>query len=376
MHNKKALVITGHVKNSLRLGGFHFFVKYLTGAGYDVDWVTNPVSITWLLRHDDKCNPRNFFDLWRGISWQENNTTIRHFAVPVWIPACVARMLGMKLATHFYPRWEKLRKRLRDSYDAIVLEGVACQWAQDLRRDYPAARIIYRPSDALKLFSAIPNPDEFEVNMIKAADIVGCVDENHVNYYRGLVEGLPGEQAKVKLFRNPITTQADIATAETFKPVEHKPSVVYVGVSFVDFELIDYAAARNKEATFYIIGPSEKSHDNVVYTGMLTEEEYSKYLLTASVGITPAKLQAVYGYTRKIIKYMKYLLPIVATWTDNYLNIPGLFCVDTQEEFAQKISDCLKYSPQDRENLRAGYLRCMRVFSEEESHKTFLEYLR
>ena len=113
MNNKNALVITSHVKNSILLGGFHYFVKYLTGAGYDVDWVTNPVSITWLFRHEDKANPSNFLDLWRGISWQENDTTIRHFAVPVWIPAKVAKMLGMKLGVYFWPRWEKLRKRLR-----------------------------------------------------------------------------------------------------------------------------------------------------------------------------------------------------------------------------------------------------------------------
>ena len=375
MSNRKALVITYHVKNCVRLGGIHFFIRYLTQAGYDIDWVTGTVSVSWLLKRGDRSNARNFIDLVRGISWEENNTLIRHFAVPVWIPARIARLLGMELGKYHYPRWEKLRKRLRDSYDLILAEGVACQYAEQLRTDYPRARIIYRPSDALKTFTSFPDPERLELDMIKASDLVCCVDENHMNYYKSLAAGEVRQQEKIKLLRNPLTTQADIEFAENFTPSQNEPSVVYVGVSYVDHQLASYAASHNKDAAFYMIGPAGKSHDNVVYTGMLSEEEYEKYLFRASVGITPVNLPIAYGYTRKIIKYMKYLLPIAATCSDNYLNAPGFFCADTKEEFSQKISEFLKYSPEDREKLREGYLRVMKVFSQEEARRKFLEYI-
>ena len=81
------------------------------------------------------------------------------------------------------------------------------------------------------------------------------------------------------------------------------------------------------------------------------------------------------GYTRKIINYMKYLMPVVATCSVNYLDICGFFCVDSKEDFADKISECLKYSVEDREKLRPDYLKVMKVFSENESRKYFLSFI-
>lgn len=379
MSDRKALVITYHVKNCIRIGGFHYFIKYLSDSGYDVDWVTSPVSITWLFRRGDKENARNFMDLFRGIEWQENNnTTVRHFAVPLWIPAKAAIKLGMRLGRNYYPAWKKLRKKLRNFYDVILVEGVGCQYAENIRGDYPDSRIIYRPSDILKSFSGIPDPEAHEVRMMKASDLTLCVDENELNYYRNLY---PEGSEKIKLLRNPITSEEDIKFTEKFMPCKNdKLSVVYVGISGIDPNLIDYAAQQNKNAEFYIVGPSGKSHDNVIYTGVLKSEEYRKYLLGATLGINPLYLPKFQdnirvGYTRKIINYMKYLLPVVASNSSNYLDVPGFFCADSREEFAQKISEVLKYTPEGREKLREGYLRVMKVFSEEEAHKKFLEYI-
>ena len=62
---KKALVLTYHVKNCTRLGGFHYFINFLTRAGYYVDWVTLTVSSSWIIKNNDRENPKNFFEILR-----------------------------------------------------------------------------------------------------------------------------------------------------------------------------------------------------------------------------------------------------------------------------------------------------------------------
>ena len=146
---------------------------------------------------------------------------------------------------------------------------------------------------------------------------------------------------------------------------------------------MEYAASKNKNAKFIMIGPSDgESHDNVLYTGTLTADQYLPYLEKACIGINPLSADMIHcekgmlvGYTRKIVNYMKYLMPIVATCSSNYLNIDGFFCVNTKEEFSEKITECLKYTPEDREKLREGYLKAMSVFSEEESKRHFYEII-
>lgn len=381
MSDKKALVLTYHVKNCSRVGGFHRFIDFLCQDSYDVDWVTLTVSVSWLFKKNDRENAKNFFDLWRGIDFERFGSHVRHFGPPIWVPAKIARMFKLELGKYYWPKWGKIRKKLLDHYDVILVEGIACQYAEDLKRDFPNSRLLYRPSDILRMFSDVPDPDGLEKKMIGVADATLCVDETGLNYYKRIA----GQNARIDILRNPITTEKDIQTAREFKPViENKKTVVYVGVSYFDVSLVEYAASLNKEALFIMIGPlNGKTHDNIVYTGALSESEYSEQLKKASVGISPLNPEMIHkekgiavGYTRKIINYMKYLMPVVATCSTNYFKVGGFFCVDSKDEFANKIAECLTFTLDDREKLREQYLFVLEAFSEGKSKERFLEYVR
>lgn len=377
MNEKKALVLTYHVKDCTRVGGFHSFIDFLCQDGYDVDWITIPMSSSWIIRHNDKENAKNFINLLRGIEFENRGSYVRHFSVPVWLPARIAKFFNKKLGNHYWPAWKKIKKRLLNKYDVILVEGSACQYADDIKRDYPNAQIIYRPSDVLSMFSNVPNPEELEKRMILVADITLCVDETSLIYYKKLA----GDKSRVEILRNPITTENDIKELQLYKPqIREKLLVTYIGVSYVDFELVEYAARKNTSAMFVMVGPfGMKSHDNIIYTGTLSKLEYEEYLKKSCVGINPLNSKMIQsekgitvGYTRKIINYMKYLMPIVATCSSNYLNVDGFFCVENKEKFSNKIAECLRYSSVDREKLRDGYLYAMRIFSKEESRRKFL----
>lgn len=377
MNSKKALVLTYHVKNCTRVGGFHHFIDFLCRDGFEVDWVTVTVSSTWLLNKNDRENARNFIDLCKGIEFEQSGAHVRHFTAPVWIPARVAKRLHLKVGEYYWPKWEKLKKKLAEDYGTILVEGTACQYSEELRKTYPNSRILYRPSDILCMFSNVPNPEHIEKKMVDAANITLCVDETGLKYYKRIA----GEDARVEILRNPITTQADIQTLLECKPKrEDELVILYIGVSYINVGIVEYAAKQNKNATFVMVGPlGGVSHDNVVYTGMLTEQQYTEYLKKACIGINPLNPEMIHGekgiavgYTRKIINYMKYLMPVVATCSSNYLGIDGFYCVDSKEEFSKKITECLSFTIEDRERLRDGYLYAMQVFSEDESRKHFL----
>lgn len=378
--NKNALVITYHVKNCQRVGGFHYFINYLEDFSYDIDWVVSPVSFSWVYHNNDKENFKNFIDLWNGIEFEEKGVKIRHFSVPIFMPAKIAKLLKMNLGENYWPKWQQLKKKLKTSYDIILIEGVGCQYALDLKKDYPNARIIYRPSDILETFSNVPNPMMLEKNMIETANFTACVDENQLKYYKKFTS----PYSKILVLRNPITTNEDIDFLMRWTPKKntHK-TVVYIGVSGIDLNLIEFAATQNVTAEFIVIGPFEKkSHDNVKYLGTLTKMQYLPYLENADVGVNPLSLaefnhskNTLVGYTRKITNYMRFLLPVVTTGSDNYLHLKGFYNAQNANEFSDYIRKALTYSVNDRIALKSEYLMALELFLESKTKSQFFELI-
>lgn len=380
---KKALVMTYHVKNCKRVGGFHYFIRFLSELSYDVDWLTNPVSISWLVNKNDRENLHNFFDLCKTIQEKKNNVTIRNFAVPIFIPARIAKFFHMELGNKYWPAWKRLRKKFQDQYQVILVEGNNCQYAENIREDYPKAKIIFRISDIMGTFSSLNNTIEYEKKMIDISDHVLCVDECMIEYY--IKNGISPE--KLSILRNPFCKKNEIDFMKNFIPeivsAGKRKSAVYLGVSFVNFEYIEYAARDNPETDFFVIGPfRNKSHDNVKYCGSMTEKEFEKILCKASVALAPMTQRAFnkknnirYGYTRKIISYMKYLLPIVANCSSNYLSVDGFNTVESKEDFSSGVKKALEMSVEERICLKKGYEKVMRLFLEENIKAEFEKIL-
>ena len=158
-------------------------------------------------------------------------------------------------------------------------------------------------------------------------------------------------------------------------------TVVYVGISNVDLEMIEYAASQIKSATFIVVGPfGRKSHDNIMFLGSLSNKEFMPIVEKSSVGISPV-LEKVFdkqdklvaGYTRKIIHYMKYLLPVVMTCSCNYLNLEGFYVAKDKDEFCRYVNKALQYSAEERIHLRLGYMKAMELFLNHKVEQQFEE---
>ena len=365
--NRKALVITYHVKECKRVGGFHQFISFLTDDGFDVDWFTNTVSSAWIWHRNDRENVRNFFRLLKGFSFTEKNVMVRQFTVPIWIPAKVAKYVNDELYNHYWPSWKKIRKKLQNQYDVILVEGPGAQYVLELRRDYPDSKLIYRPSDVLCTYTKISDANEIEKRMIANADVTYCVDENQMQFYRQI----GGDKSKLKILRNPLISQKQIEEFQTYHPsCSANPCVIYIGVSGVDLDCIEYAANKNKDIPFVVVGPfSRNSHDNITYTGVLTEPLFTPYLQNAAVGIEPLVDnfdQIKVGYTRKVIRYMRYLLPVVVTRHENYRNVKGFINAVGYDDFSNKVKEAYKMTMKERYGLKDGYNELFKSFSNEE----------
>lgn len=375
--NKKALVITFHLKNCKRLGGFHTFIDLLMKNGYDVDWLTTNVNASWLLRNTDRENLYNLFTTWRGIDFEKYGSKCHHFSVPFLIPGKIKKILGFAEYELNYSKWNRIKKRLQKDYDVILVEGSGAQYGSDLRRDYPNAKIIYRPSDILCTVIDDNNANDIEFKMMQNADITLCVDENQREYYKAYIS----KSIKYDILRNPLCNDDDIRKLKEYKISAEKTmrNVVYVGVSFLDTYLVEGAASIIKDANFYIIGPfDKKSHDNVVYTGPLHNKFLDKYFESACVGISPIDRKrdhVLYGYTGKIILYMKYLLPIVATNSSNYFNISGIKIAKDLDTFVRYIQSFLNYKVSNRLALKEEYLKLMEEFNVKNTERKLISVL-
>lgn len=364
--NKKALVITFHLKNCKRLGGFHTFIDLLMKNGYDVDWLTTNVNASWLLRNTDRENAYNLFTTWKGIDFEKYSSKCHHFSVPFLIPGKIKKILGLTKYELNYSKWNRIKKRLQNNYDVILVEGSGAQYGADLRRDYPNAKILYRPSDILCTVINDANADEIEFKMMQNSDVTLCVDENQINYYKTYIS----KDIKYDILRNPLCNDDDVAKLKNYviknRNTDTRKVVIYVGVSNVNIELIENTAKIMPEIDFVIIGPfSNASHDNIKYVGSIPSNKIDEYLDKADVGINPlikTKFNMI-GYTRKIINYMRHLLPIVVMNSSNYLDVKGFAIATDQDSFVKYIKEALEYSISDRENLREEYVRVINVFN-------------
>ncbi len=367
MNLKKALVITGHIKNSRRHGGFHDFIEFLEDFGYDIDWCTYSMNLTWIIRNDDQNNAFNFYHLWKGIEFEERGSRVRHWGVAVLLPTRLFRYWNKKTYNNHWADWRRVKKRLMPDYDVILVESSACRYMPQLKREYPGAVAIYRPSDILRALNPAGQPDRWEKQAIWASDITLLVDEIQRDYYRKI----GADPGKMQIMRNPMVSRGDLEFLGGYEPLVHEEkTAVYIGVSYLDFGMLEYAAGRNPGIKFIICGPfRRRSHANIRYVGSITGAEFGEYLSMADVGIVPNKLNlketAVAGYPRKVLTYMKYLLPVVATGCSNYLNVRGYLTAECREEFSDLISAAADYTYEQRVGLREGYMGALEYFSKD-----------
>jgi len=358
-----ALLLTYHIFEGVRRGGIHYIANYLSKIGYNIDFVTNPVYIKWLFKYglNDRENVKNLFRLIKGIRYDVfDGVEIRNFSIPILIPYKLASFINNKFKNFgLVSNWCLLEKRLRSSYNIIVIESTSSiLLLKKLRERYPKSKIIYRPSDPVMAYSDIKLLINAEKDIIQSADRIWLVNESAKSFYE--------KKLKIRLknyfiLNNPVVYGKEI-NEKNINISNRGIKAVYVGCFPIDYDLIDMSSEKYKSAEFIIIGPykDKLKKNNVIFTGPLNRERCKEIIRGCNIGIIPYKkrreINQLFEITGKVGIFMLYGLPIVGmNISETLAKLKGFYVAKNHDEFLNYFSDAIMLNEIERVKIFAAY---------------------
>jgi 2-beta-glucuronyltransferase len=309
----KVVLVSYHYLESKLRAGFHHLAEAYWELGWDVVFVTAPVSPLSRLVRD----PRLAYPL---RSEANRAKVVRERLTSYVLYSCVhPANLRLRLLNRLTGRW--LVRSYRCSRlgalapelataDLVVFESTsAIVLAPVVRRVSPQARLVYRVSDDLEILRVHPAVVEAEREALPLFDYVSAP-----NRYSARRLGAVRE-----VDYQPHAIAKDLFGRECPSPFGGGVNAVWVGRAALDCDFVAAAADLRPGWRFHLIGPLAKSvvRPNVVWYGELPYERTIPYLKHADVGVAaygPAKgtLPAYWADSLKIVQYAYCGLPIVA----------------------------------------------------------------
>ena len=310
----RVVLVTGHYWYSKRRAGFHWLADAFQRLGWEVLFFT--ASLSWLsyLRRDHRLSYPNL--------WRERNR----------FSAAAAGLFSFVWFTPYHPAnlrsgfLNKLSKPLFARYGDLPL-GEAEEWIRSadlvvfestpglllfrqFKRLNPGARFVYRVSDDLRLLKNHPLVLEMEEAVLPEFNLVSVPS---AYMYKLFQDKTP----RLRLHSHAI--RKDLFDRDYPNPYLGLPGphLVFVGVSYFDYDFLERASRTFSDAQFHIIGPLrvQIKRPNVRFYGERPFLETIPYIKFADVGLanrtyTPGAESL--SDSLKIIQYTYARLPIVA----------------------------------------------------------------
>jgi 2-beta-glucuronyltransferase len=306
---RRVVLVSGHYLGSKRRAGFHHLADAYWRAGWDVTFVTAPISFLSRLRRDYRFAYPVRAEANTFVTVRERLTSF--VLMTPMHPVSLRSDLANRLAAPLFARYarsslNRLESRLAEA-DLIVFEGSAALLLVDrIRKIAPKARLVYRASDDLRRLGlhplileaearAIPVFDEVSASAVQTADVLERFGTVHVHP--------PGIDKAA--FDRPSRS-----------PYGGGPNGVFAGVSpFFDYESLYAAAQVAPHVSFYVIGPRARSMpENVVFRSEMPFDEVVPYLQHATFGLLffpSGEAATSLGNGNKVAQYSYCRLPIV-----------------------------------------------------------------
>jgi 2-beta-glucuronyltransferase len=193
--------------------------------------------------------------------------------------------------------------------DLIVFESTAGLMLVDRVRAWnPVARLAYRVSDDLRLLRAHPVVLNAEARSSPRFAVISVPNSSMLR----LFDGHPG----VRVDMHGLEASAfDCATESPYAP--ESMNAVFVGMSHLDTNFLEHAAALFPKWTFHVIGRlgHVPRRPNVVEHGELPFHETVPYIVHADIGLATRSYALgaeSLASSLKVIQYTYARLPIVA----------------------------------------------------------------
>lgn len=387
MQLKKITFLTGHNWKSNRLGGFHKFAEAACNAGIEVVFFSFPRPYYSYFMHQELFNKKSIQELEKGITYEVgksrlHNVTLATMKLPNSANKILSDGLMNALERFSFTSFKKFAKKWLSGTDAFVFESCdGIIFVDQLKKMYPDAKMIYRPSDPMMYDGALSRYVKNETHMMEQADLNIIVNQEGLDLYRRKVSDFDN-LVKYTLLSNGV----DIESYEKPYPcpeiLKKENTVLYVGAWEVEWDLLFKAAKEDEDFNYIVVCPNYpraeiqekvKSYKNLFYVPGIPPKEVPAWITNCSVVMVPYVTDFYknrpLGITAKYYQAMAAKKPIVAYCDTPKLNGAGAAVTYTYDNFIMAVRNAIKQKSCDYnfdlserkwENITAKFLELVK----------------
>lgn len=347
--NRKALFIAANYWNTPYRVGSHELANLFVEAGWQVGFLSDPVSPFHLFKLNDKLINERFKIYFSGGKKYLNNKfwTYVPFTLfpPENFPILKSKFTFQNWHHFSFPNvYKKIKKNGFNNVDLIYFDNATqAVWINKIKYKKSVFRIADNYSGYKKYAGYIK---EMENLLSKKVDLILYTAKNLKNYVGNMNENNSLYFPNGVNFKN--FSEGSKEEPNDLTSIPH-PRIIYAGEMEVrfDFELIRFAANQLPKFSFVLIGNNIKAKNefknlpNVYILGFKRSSELSKYFYNSDVGIIPfnvKKLGDLINFVNpiKIHQYFACGLPVVsAKWKElENMNTPAML-YNNKEEFIE-----------------------------------------
>lgn len=370
----KICFISYHNWETKRHGGFHQFAKATAEQGHETIFFSfaRPYYIYW--KHEERLNKNILKELSKGKKYPVDNGEITNITFPtLGIPGPFRKYFSYKinewLLTHSLKSFDTFCRKWLNGTDCFVFESCeAVLLIDQIKKRFPHAKIIYRPSDPLWEFSNDFFNSRGEERMLRIADRIITVNPESIIGYK---KKFPYSflEDKFLCIPNGVNISEYRKTYPSPDILKKGKTATYIGSFLPDWEIIEKAANSFPELTFIIITPHKldfdsqnivNRNDNIVYIPGIPPSEVPKWITNSNIILQPFPLKYGHldkislGLTAKNYKAMAAGKPIVAYGIPLHLSQYGLFTSDNIEDFITGIRQALNINTNPYPEFKIG----------------------
>lgn len=352
----KIVYITSHHWDTNRQGGFHKFAEYSADMGMETIFFSFPRPYYGYFMNREQLNPHLLKKLNKGEVYKTDsgnnilNITFSTFRIPDGIAKFFPDFIVNWLLIHSFKRMNKFMRKFFCNTDYFIFEsceGIAL--LRKIKKTFPNARIIYRPSDPM-VFAEVPKRvKKLEEKILKTADMNFIVNEEGLEAYK---RNIPNFDSSVKhqLLSNGIDIESYLKKYNKPVSLQKENTLLYVGAWDIEWNLIFSAANKTPNFNYIIVCPNYpsnkilseiKNFSNIDYIPGIKPSEVPAWITNSDVIIVPYRTNFYkdrpLGITAKYYQAMAAEKPIVAYSDTPKLKDVGITVTYNYEDFIEAI---------------------------------------
>lgn len=359
MDVKKITFITYHNWKTKRHGGFHQFAEYTCKQGIETVFFSFSRPYYIFLKNEERLNYKVLRLLNNGCYYNIGghdllNVTWSTLALPGFLRKFVSSEINEWLMCHSFTPFKKIVRKWLKNTDCFVFESCDAVFLLNLIKKYfPKAKIIYRPSDPLVEFSNEEYAIAAEKRLIAKADKILLVNNESLAVY---AEKFPDVYNKNKFYvvSNGVNISDYLKKYDCPDELKWPKTALYIGASLIDWELIIRAAQQLPEIKFIIITPNKpiskvltriKSTSNLLYIPGISPSQVPQWVTNASIILQPFSCSSQYcnkkslGLTAQNYKAIAAQKTIITHQIPMHLSKYGLITTNTYQDFIDAIAN-------------------------------------